>query len=89
MENMSTEITRSDIFKIIQNNILEVLPKMAIELISLEKNLSNLGANSVDRIEIITLSMSDLGVKIALLNFANVNNIYDLVEVLFNNLNTK
>lgn len=86
---MSTKITRFDVFKIVQNNILEILPKITAEFVTPEKSFNDLGANSVDRIEIITSSISHLGIKIALLSFASVNNIYDLVDILFNNLNIK
>ncbi len=83
---MSGTKTKDEVFEIVKNNILEILPKVQPDMVSIEKSLVDLGANSVDRMEVVTLSMSDLGVKIPLLSFAGVSNIEGLVDVLFSNL---
>jgi polyketide biosynthesis acyl carrier protein len=82
---MSNTKTKTEVFEVVKNNILDILPKVQPEMVSIEKSLSDLGANSVDRMEVVTLSMEDLGVKIPLLSFAGVTNIEGLVDVLFNN----
>jgi len=82
---MSKTITKAEVFDIVKNNILEILPKIPPEMISIEKSLSDLGANSVDRMDVVIMSMEDLGVKIPLISFAGVANIEGLVDVLFNN----
>jgi polyketide biosynthesis acyl carrier protein len=82
---MSNTITKAEVFDIVKNNILDILPKVQPEMVSIEKSLSDLGANSVDRMEVVTMSMEDLGVKIPLMSFAGVTNIEGLVDVLFNN----
>jgi polyketide biosynthesis acyl carrier protein len=82
---MSNAITKTEVFNVVKNNILDILPKVQPDMVSIEKSLSDLGANSVDRMEVVTLSMEDLGVKIPLLSFAGVTNIEGLVDVLFNN----
>lgn len=83
---MSSATTKDEVFEIVKNNILEILPKVQPDMISIEKSLVDLGANSVDRMEVVTLSMADLGVKIPLLSFAGVSNIEGLVDVLFSNV---
>lgn len=83
---MSNTRTQAEVFEVVKNNILDILPKVQPEMVSIEKSLNDLGANSVDRMEVVTLSMEDLGVKIPLLSFAGVTNIEGLVDVLFNNL---
>jgi polyketide biosynthesis acyl carrier protein len=80
------EMTKAEVFEVVKKNILEILPEVQPELVSIEKSLSDLGANSVDRMEVVTLSMEDLDLKIPLLSFASVTNIEGLVDVLFNNL---
>lgn len=75
-------MTKNDIFNVIKKNILETLPKISPNMISYEKKLIDLGANSVDRIEIIIMSMKDLNIKIPLLNFSKVSTIKDLINVL-------
>nr|AAW33973.1 PedN [symbiont bacterium of Paederus fuscipes] len=73
---------RERIFNVIARNTLEVLPDIQPEAISTLKSLAELGANSVDRMEIITLSMAELGVTIPLVSFATVSNIEGLVDTL-------
>lgn len=75
-------MTQIDIFNVVQKNILEILPFLQPEVIQLEKKLSDLGANSVDRMDIIISSMEDLNLKIPLLSFVGVTSICDLVFVL-------
>ncbi|NJM17085.1 MAG: acyl carrier protein [Bacteroidales bacterium] len=64
---------------------LEVLPDVKPEMVSIEKNLKELGANSIDRMEVVTMSMEELGLKIPLMSFAQVSNIEGLVNVLTEN----
>ncbi len=80
---MSNTITKTEVFEIVKNNILEILPKVQPEMVLIEKTLVDLGANSVDRMEVVTLSMQDLNVKIPLMSFAVVSNISGLVDILF------
>ena len=82
---MNSKLTQTQVFELVKKNILEILPKTQADLIVPEQSLVDLGANSVDRMEIVTLSMEDLGVKIPLMSFARVFNIESLVEVLFTN----
>jgi len=82
---MNSKLTQTQVFELVKKNILEILPTTQADLIVPEQSLVDLGANSVDRMEIVTLSMEDLGVKIPLMSFAKVFNIESLVEVLFTN----
>lgn len=75
-------MTNIDVFEIVKGAILEVLPHLEPEAVSAEKSLTDLGANSVDRMEVVTLSMEGLGIKIPLMSFAGVSNIGGLVDVL-------
>ena len=60
----------SEVFEVVKNNILEILPKVTADMVTPEHSLSELGANSVDRMEVITLSMAALTPNIALLSFS-------------------
>ncbi|MDR3058740.1 MAG: acyl carrier protein [Prevotella sp.] len=79
-------MSKENIYEIVKKIIQEVLPDVKSENISIEKNLKELGANSIDRMEIVTLSMEKLDLKIPLMSFANVNNIEGLVDVLTANV---
>ncbi len=77
---------KNDVFQTVVKNILEILPDLSLEQISIEKRLKDLGANSIDRMEVVTMSMEDLGVKIPLVEFGQVTNIEELVGVLHANI---
>lgn len=73
------------VYEVVRNVIMEVIPDLTPEMISIEKSLKELGANSIDRVEVVTLSMEALQLKLPLMSFAAVNNIEGLVEVLAEN----
>lgn len=77
-------MTRDDVFDIVKKNIREVLPELDDSKIVTEVHLKELGANSVDRMEIITMSMEDLDINIPLVEFAKVKNIDELISLLYN-----
>jgi len=78
-------MTKKHVYEVVKSVITEVLPDIEPELIALEKSLRDLGANSIDRMEVVTMSMQELGVKIPLISFAQVANIEGLVDVLTEN----
>ena len=51
--------------------------------IDVQESLRDLGANSVDRMEIIVETMRKIGVKINMLEFANIKNIQEMVDFLY------
>lgn len=75
-------MAKEKVYEVVRNVIMEVLPDLKPEMISVEKNLKELGANSIDRMEVVTLSMEALDLKLPLMSFAAVNNIEGLVNVL-------
>ena len=78
-------MTKAEIFEIVKKNALEILD-VAPDTITIGKSLTDLGANSVDRMEIVTSTMQDLGLKIPFMSFAGAANIEDLVEILRSNV---
>jgi polyketide biosynthesis acyl carrier protein len=78
-------MAKEHVFEVVKNVISEILPDLKPEQISIEKNLKDLGANSIDRMEVVTLSMEGLGLKLPLMSFAQVSNIEGLVDVLTTN----
>lgn len=75
-------MTKDDVFEVVRQQIAEVLGDVPIDQITADKSMVELGANSVDRLEVTTLSMAALGLQIPLMSFANVQNIGGLVDVL-------
>ena len=80
-------MTKEDVFQVVKKNIFEVLPFLSDKDIYIENNLKDLGANSIDRVEIATLSMEDLNVKIPPIEFGDVKNLEGLVNLLYEKAN--
>lgn len=75
-------MSKEHVFEVVKNVVMEVLPDVKPEEISMERSLKELGANSIDRMEVVTMSMEELDLKIPLMSFAQVSNIEGLVDVL-------
>ena len=71
------------IFEIVKSNTLNVLPDLLPTDITIDKNLTDLGANSVDRVEIVLYSLDDLHLKIPTSELHGVRDIRTLVDLLF------
>lgn len=82
---MAQDMKNAKVLAVVTANIQEVLD-IAPEAIDPTLSLADHGANSVDRMEIITLSMEALGIKLPFMSFANVSNIEGLVDVLAEHL---
>ncbi|MBN2441741.1 MAG: acyl carrier protein [Spirochaetales bacterium] len=76
-------MTKEEIFKQIINHIKEVVPELENYNIQQTDSLKDLGANSVDRAEIITLMMESLHINIPRIDFFGAKNIKDLVEIFY------
>ncbi len=79
----TNHMTTDQIFQTIKKNVIEILPDIQQEKITIEKRLKDLGANSIDRMEIVTMTMEDLELKVPLIEFGDVNNIEGLVNVFY------
>jgi polyketide biosynthesis acyl carrier protein len=75
-------VPTEQIFALVKHAVLEALPHLAPEDVTIDKSLSDLGANSVDRMEVVILSMEKMSLKIPMMSFAGVNNLAGLVDVL-------
>jgi polyketide biosynthesis acyl carrier protein len=71
------------VYKIVQDSIIEILPDIQREEINIEDSLANLGANSIDRMDIIINSMEGVGLKIPLVEFGELKNIKGIVSLLY------
>ncbi|WP_459212145.1 acyl carrier protein [Aquimarina rhabdastrellae] len=78
-------MSKEHVLEVVKNVIIEVLPDLDSNQIQIEKSLKELGANSIDRMEVVTMSMEELNMKIPLMSFAHASNIQGLVDVLIEN----
>jgi polyketide biosynthesis acyl carrier protein len=75
-------MTRADVFAVVTQQILEVLPDLDPALIHEDQSMRDLGANSIDRADVIVQTMEQLGVKFPISDLAGVTNLRGLVDVL-------
>ncbi|MBL8149748.1 MAG: acyl carrier protein [Blastocatellia bacterium] len=75
-------MTEEIIWNEVRKNIAEILPSVDVNGIKSNDRLVDLGANSVDRVEIVTLTLEGLNLTIPPHELAKANNLGDLVEIL-------
>lgn len=76
-------LTQEEIFAVLKQNVLAILPDLPPDAISMEESLKGMGANSIDRMEIVVNTMEAIGVRIPLTHFAQVPNIAGLVNLYY------
>lgn len=81
-------MTKQEIFEVVVRNTREVLPELEGYTFQPTDQLANLGANSVDRAEIVMIIIEELDLKIPLVELSTAKNIGELVEVLYGKLQT-
>jgi polyketide biosynthesis acyl carrier protein len=74
---------KKNIFEMTVQNILEVLPELSDREIVRNDVLKDLGANSMDRSEIVMMTLESLSLNIALVELAGASNIGELVDLLY------
>lgn len=72
---------RERAFSVIRRAIADVLPDLEIDRLSIEDRLHDLGADSVQRAEVLILAMEELSLNIPMVNFAQSKNIAGIVDV--------
>lgn len=74
--------SKEDIFNIIVKNLLETLPHLDAGDITQEHSMRDLGANSIDRADILLSSMEAIDVIFPLHEAASLKNIGELASFL-------
>ena len=72
----------SEVFNVIVNHTKEVLPDLENHAFNADDSLRELGANSIDRSEIIMMTMESLSIRIPMIELAAAQNIGDLAAIL-------
>jgi len=75
-------MTTADVFDVVRRATLDVLPDLDQFEVTLDGALADLGANSIDRADIVTMSMEELGITVPVGEFQAVRDIRSLVDVL-------
>ncbi|GGP71245.1 MULTISPECIES: acyl carrier protein [Streptomyces] len=75
-------MTEDEIFTTLTGVFQEIIEDVDVKAITREDSLRDLGANSIDRAEIITDTLEQVGVTIPMVKFADARNIGDIVSVI-------
>ncbi len=76
-------MNKEEIFEIIVEYTKEAIPELELQDITRNDSLSDLGADSIDRSEIMIMTMESLGLKIPLVELAGARTIGELVDRLY------
>lgn len=79
-------MNKEDIIKLIARHTCEVIPELTGHNFKPGDRLVDLGANSVDRAEIITITMEALSLQIPRVELFGANNIGELADALYEKL---
>lgn len=82
-------ITREQILLVVKKHIVDTLEDVEEEKIDPTKSMKELGANSLDIVEIVSCSMRELKVKVPRSELAKLTNISELVDLLVDVANQK
>lgn len=75
-------MTQEEIFKTLISVFSEIIPEVDVSAATPQDSLRDLGANSIDRADIITETMEHAGVSLPMVNFADAQSIGDIVRII-------
>ena len=73
--------SKQEIFDIVKKNTLQVLIDVDPDSVTIDRSLTELGANSIDRVEVVMYSMENLGISVPRTEFQGVRDIRSLVDL--------
>lgn len=79
-------MNQQDIFDLITNHAREVIPALASHDFKQADSLRELGANSIDRSEIIMMTLESLSLNMPLIYVARAENIGELASIIHGKL---
>jgi len=71
-----------DVFETFKSVFVEVVPDVDVNGIAPDDKPRELGANSIDRAEIITETMQKLGISVPMVTFAAADTVGDIVAIM-------
>jgi polyketide biosynthesis acyl carrier protein len=80
---------KETILLVIKKHIMALLPDVREIDIKMGVKMADLGANSIDRAEVVVAVMEELNIKVPLVCFGKAKNITDLTDILFQAVNNE
>lgn len=75
-------MNRDEIMRVLAENVAKVLPDVTERMVREAEQLADLGANSLDRMDIVVGTMDDLQIRVPTLEVGSAKDIDSLVSVL-------
>ena len=75
-------ITREQVLNVVKKHIVDTLDDVDPSAIDPTKSMKDIGANSLDIVEIVSCSMRELNVKVPRSELSKLTNITELVDLL-------
>ncbi len=80
-------MTKEEAFELIKKQTIEIVPELADVDIKITDSLKDLGANSLDRAEILMFTMDELELDIPRVELFGANNIEELAVMFADKVN--
>ncbi len=80
-------MTKQEVFEVIRKHILDNLDDVEENQIEITGSMKDYGANSLDMIEIVSVSMRELKIKVPRTELVNVKSIEGLVDKFMEHMN--
>jgi len=72
---------RDEIFAVVRSNIMNILDDVAADAISEEVSMRDLGADSLQIVEVVSRSMKELRLKVHRTDLARARNLSELLDL--------
>ena len=82
-------MNREEIFRLITRHACEVIPELENHNFQSSDALKDLGANSIDRSEIVMMTLESLSLEIPLIEIAAAGNMGELASILYEKSQTR
>jgi acyl carrier protein len=76
-------MTKEHIYSVVKKHLMQTVDGLEESAIDGEKSMKELGANSLDIVEIVSVSMRELKVKVPRSELSKLTNIGGLVDLLY------
>lgn len=80
-------MSREEILEIVREETVDILYDLNPEEVTMDQTLVKLGANSIDRAEIVLACAERIGIKLTAVELAEVSDICTLVEAMYKKVN--
>lgn len=74
--------SREQILSVVKKHLCEAVDGLSVDAVDPQKSMKELGANSLDIVEVVSSSMRELKVKIPRAELSKLTNIDQLVDLL-------